>query len=288
MATLRIEHRTVYSYVRPVSFGRHRLVLRPREGHDLRIMSMNLQIAPRHRLTWARDVFGNSIAIVEFQEAAERLEILSESIVQRTPPFPNEERHDPWKVPFPVHYDPMEAVIAAAYRVPSYPDDENAVRNWLKHVLPKPTGDAESVVAALGAAIHNTVQYRRRGEKGVQSPTQTLELGSGSCRDSATLMMEAARTLGIAARFASGYLDCAASVAGRASTHAWVEFYLPDLGWRGYDSTIGEPTSLKHVTVGVSHHPRGVMPVTGRFLGDAADFRELTVAVKTETVAMSP
>lgn len=288
MATLRIEHHTEYSYARPVSFGRHRLVLRPREGHDLRIISMKLEITPAHDLTWTRDVYGNSIAIVEFREAAERLQIFSESVVQRAPPFPREEPCEPWRVPYPVHYDPLEAPIADAYRVASYPDDGRAVRKWLEKALPHPAGDAESVITAIGTAVHRAVSYRRRGEKGVQSPAQTLELATGSCRDSATLMMEAARTLGIAARFASGYLDCAASAAGRASTHAWVEFYLPDLGWRGYDSTIGEPTSLKHVTVGVSHHPRGVMPVTGRFLGDPADFRELTVTVKTETVGMSP
>ena len=81
----------------------------------------------------------------------------------------------------------------------------------------------------------------------------------------ATLMMEAGRVLGIAMRFASGYLDCAASVAGRASTHAWIEAYLPGLGWRGFDPTLGEPSSLKHIVVGVSSHPRGVMPISGMF-----------------------
>jgi transglutaminase-like putative cysteine protease len=118
--------------------------------------------------------------------------------------------------------------------------------------------------------------------KGVQNPAKTLELASGSCRDMATLMMDAARVLGIAARFASGYLDCPASEAGRASMRAWTEFYLPALGWRGYDPTIGEPTSLKHVTTGVSNHPRGVMPVSGMFVGASSDYRELVVQVTTE------
>jgi transglutaminase-like putative cysteine protease len=98
----------------------------------------------------------------------------------------------------------------------------------------------------------------------------------------ATLMMDAARVLGIAARFASGYLDCPASVAGRASMHAWTEVYLPALGWRGYDPTLGEATSLKHVTTGVSNHPRGVMPVSGMFVGVSSDYREMIVQVTTE------
>lgn len=288
MSTLRIEHRTTYVYARPVSFGRHRLVLRPREGHDLRIASMRLSLAPKHRLVWARDVFGNSVALVEFTEAADRLEIVSETVVERAPPFPSAEPHAPWSVAFPVVYDPLETAATEVYLRPSYQADAAAVQAWLKGKIPKALGDAESVVAALGAAVHDAVHYLRRSEKGVQNPRQTLELGSGSCRDMATLMMEAARAVGLATRFASGYLNCAASTAGRASTHAWVEVYLPDLGWRGFDPTIGEPTSLKHVVTGVSNHPRGVMPVSGRFLGDAADFLRLDVSVKTETVAMAP
>jgi transglutaminase-like putative cysteine protease len=119
----------------------------------------------------------------------------------------------------------------------------------------------------------------------VQSPAETLRLASGSCRDMATLMMEAGRVLGYATRFASGYLDCAASIAGRASTHAWTEFYLPALGWRGFDPTLGEPTSLKHVVTGVSNHPRGVMPVSGKFTGSSSDCLEMIVQVTTEQLS---
>jgi len=103
-----------------------------------------------------------------------------------------------------------------------------------------------------------------------------------------TLMMEAARLLGVAARFASGYLHCAASVAGHASTHAWAEIYLPTLGWRGFDPTTGAAVSLRHVTTGVSSHPRGVMPVSGTFVGDRADYRALEVTVKTTELSSTP
>jgi transglutaminase-like putative cysteine protease len=131
----------------------------------------------------------------------------------------------------------------------------------------------------LNKEIHQRIKYQRRDEKGVQSPAQTLESGVGSCRDMATLMMESARSMGIAARFASGYLDCAASSAGRASMHAWAEVYLAEMGWIGYDPTIGETTSEKHVVVGVSNHPRGVMPVSGRYLGSSSEYLEMNVAV---------
>jgi transglutaminase-like putative cysteine protease len=282
MTTLRIEHRTIYTYARPVSFGRHRLVLCPRSGHDLHVRSMKLEIFPAYDLAWARDVFGNSVALVHFLEPADRLEVSSDVLIEREPPFPSKDVHEPWKVPFPVLYDPLETTITSAYQLPSYPDDVEILREWLDHEVPGPDrSDAEGVVISLGEIIRQRVTYQRRNEKGVQTPAQTLRLKSGSCRDMATLLMDAIRILGIASRFASGYLDCPASIAGRASTHAWTEYYLPGLGWRGFDPTIGEPTSLKHVVIGVSNHPRGVMPISGMFSGTSADYREMTVSVKT-------
>lgn len=285
MARLRIIHRTEYQYIRPVTFGRHRLVLRPREGHDLRIESMQLDIFPEHHLEWARDVFGNSIAIVDFLTSSGVLTVVNTVDVFRTAPFPRQEPHEPWRAAYPVAYDPVEAVFAAAYQVLSYPNDADQLLAWTKGIgIPVDCGDAETVVFEIGAAIRRDIKYQRRLEKGVQSTGETLRLKSGSCRDMATLMMDACRTLGIAARFASGYLDCAASIAGRASTHAWTEFYLPGLGWRGYDATIGESASLKHVTTGVSNHPRGVMPITGKFNGSQSDCRKMEVQVTTEAL----
>ncbi|MGC3966212.1 MAG: transglutaminase family protein [Pirellulales bacterium] len=255
---------------------------------------MSLELFPTHRLTWSRDVFGNSIALAEFLEPADRLEVRSQVVVQRLPLYAGEEPHARGKVPFPVVYDPLESIVASAYQTLSYPDDGEAVRTWLDEQIPPAarsnpeTIDAERIIEQLGLAVKEHVKYLRRTEKGVQSPAQTLELGTGSCRDMAVLMMDAARVLGLSARFASGYLDCAASHVGRASTHAWAEIYLPLIGWTGYDATIGEPTSLKHVVTGVSNHPRGVMPISGMFHGEASDYIDLTVSVKTEQITPTP
>jgi transglutaminase-like putative cysteine protease len=285
MPHLQIQHRTIYKYSRPVSFGRHRLVLRPREGHDVRVERMELAITPAHRISWTRDVFGNSVAIVDFTAPATELEISSNVLLHRSTPFPEPEPRDPWQVPYPVAYDPLETTIAAAYQALSYPEELDWVRSWLDRELPaRESNDAEAMLFAVGALIHRQIKYRRRYEKGVQTPAQTLATGSGSCRDVATLLMEAARVLGVAARFVSGYLDCAASEAGRAVMHAWTEIYLPSLGWRGYDSTIGQPTALKHVVVGVSNHPRGVMPVSGMFTGASSDYQTMDVQVKIEKI----
>lgn len=282
MQRLRIRHLTRYRYSRAVPLSRHRLVLRPREGHDLRIEQFALHIEPAHRITWVRDVFGNSIAWVDFNAEANTLSIEVEAVVRRFVPFPARELHDPVRVAYPVQYDALELPVITGYQSVTYVEEMPAVFAWLNQSLQVDAADAEGTALALCQLIHRTIRYRRREEKGVQSPAQTLELASGSCRDVATLMMEAARALRLGARFASGYLHGSASLAGVASTHAWCEIYLPALGWRGFDATLGTAISLCHVVTGVSNHPRGVMPVSGSFVGNRADFSGMTAQVSTE------
>ena len=279
---IRVEHSTTYCYTEPVRFGRHRLVLRPREGHDIRVEQMRLQVEPAHRLEWVLDVFGNSVALVDFLEPADRLAIVSEVIVERMAPFPARDLHGPWRIAFPPTYEPLEAAIVAPYQAPSFLDGAGPVQAWLQADLTTDPADAEGTMVALASLVNRTIRYRRRAEKGVQPPAETLELGTGSCRDMATLMMDAARLLGVAARFASGYLHCAASEAGHASTHAWAEVYLPTLGWRGFDPTSGGAITPRHIVTGVSHHPRGVMPVSGIYVGAPSAFSGQQVTVKTE------
>lgn len=278
---LRIEHVTTYTYRNPVQLHRHRLVLRPREGHDLRVEHMHLQLTPAYHLQWVRDVFGNSIALVDWLEPADTLRIVNDVIVERLTPFPARGLHEPWVVPFPPQYDPAERAVVAVYAEPTYPDDVPAVKAWLDTEPFADPLDAEGTILALCRRVFAAVRYRRRMEKGVQTPAETLAAGSGSCRDMATLLMDAARISGVAARFASGYLHGSASQAGQASMHAWAEVYLPTLGWRGFDPTIGNVTAMSHIVTGVSTHPRGVMPVSGSFSGGPADYVGLTVTVTT-------
>lgn len=288
MLRLEVRHRTVYTYSEPVAFGQHRLVLRPREGHDLRIVDMLVQIEPAHEITWIRDVYGNSIALVDFTALAKRLEIASDVTVERVEPFPEKHFHEPWLVAWPVAYAVEEQPVIDAYRRLSFPDDAARLEKWLDETLPRRAADAEGMLLDLCSRVHASVAYRRRGEKGVQTPRATLETASGSCRDLATLLMDAARVLGVASRFASGYAHGAASLAGHASTHAWTECYLPGLGWRGFDPTSGKATGLQHVATGVSQHPRGVMPVSGSFVGARQLFLAMQVEVQTRELGPAP
>jgi transglutaminase-like putative cysteine protease len=233
---------------------------------------------------WIRDVFGNSIALVDWLEPAGTLRIVNDVMVERTAPFPGRTLHQPWVVPFPPQYDPLETAIVAAYSQPNYPDDVSVLQAWLQEAPEPQPSDAEGTMLELCRRVFSTVKYRRRPEKGVQTPAETIRLASGSCRDMATLLMEVARVSGVAARFASGYLHGRVSMAGQASTHAWAEVYLPTLGWRGFDPTIGGVTSSHHIVTGVCTHPRGVMPVSGRFTGARADYLGFAATVKSTLI----
>jgi transglutaminase-like putative cysteine protease len=283
MSRLRITHDTTYRYRSPVTFGPHRLVLRPREGHDLRIESMELSVAPAHELRWSQDLLGNAICTLTFLASADTLHIRSDVIMERSA-HATADLQSLRREAYPLGYDALEQGMASAYLEFSFLKDAPLVQRWVIESVGIPArGDALTALQRLNQEIFERFVYQRRDEKGVQSPAETLSLGSGSCRDKATLFMESARALGIAARFASGYLDCPASQAGRASTHAWAEVYLPHSGWLGFDPTIGEATSSKHTVVGVSHHPRGVMPISGQYTGSRSNYLGLDVQVKIET-----
>jgi transglutaminase-like putative cysteine protease len=289
MSYLRIFHETTYLYSRPVTFGLHRLVLRPREGHDIRVEEMRLEIEPEFELHWSRDVFGNSVATLQLLRPGSLLIIRNRLLLQQAAPFPTEGIHPAHPIAFPPDYSPLEREVVASYLTPVFPEEGLVVRDWARGVIASCSySSSENVVALLNTHIHNTVRAIRRDMKGVQDPTLTLSEGSGSCRDQATLLMEALRALGLPARFASGYLDCQASESGCAATHAWVEAYLPEIGWSGYDPTLGEATSHRHVVTGVSNHPRGVMPVVGSYWGLRSEFLEMNVRVQTERFAQLP
>jgi transglutaminase-like putative cysteine protease len=249
----------------------------------VRLLGMELTVAPAHELRWSRDLFGNTIGTLIFKAPAQLLHIRSDVLIERAV-FGSADLSELPRETYPFSYDALEQGLAAAYLKLSFPEDAAAVQSWLTSTLRvPPEGDGLAALQLLNAELFTACVYRRRDERGVQSPAETLSLRSGSCRDKATLFMEAARALGMAARFASGYLDCAASQAGRASTHAWAEVYLPQSGWVGFDPTIGETTSSKHTVVGVSHHPRGVMPISGQYTGNRSHYLGLEVSVKLQS-----
>jgi len=283
---IRFAHRTVYRYSGPVEFRRHRLVLRPRESHFERLERFRITTSPASTLHWHQDVFGNILAQAVFSERADQLIIESDFVVAKirsgsvvhSPPVSE-------GLEYPVMYAGIEDAAVSLYRSPVYPPEVEELRRWVRsHDLLPSAGARGPIFERMAQAVHQRVVYQRREEPGVQSPSETLQRRSGSCRDTALLLMEAARSLGYAARFVSGYLESDDSRAARGSTHAWTEVYCPDRGWLGFDPSIGAPVGDGHVAVAVSHHPRGVMPITGSFKTHGHFSQGLTVGITSERI----
>ena len=280
---IRIQHRTTYRYAAEVRLGTHRVMVRPREGHDLHIESSILTIRPAHAIHWMRDVNGNSIALVDFLERSDELMIYSELDLSHYDADPLDFRVELYAVHYPFVYDPWTLPELTAFTHIVFPADTEIVRRWLEQFWqPGKLAETVSLLNKLNTHIFTKFKYRRRDEYGVQRPAETLIKNSGSCRDFATLFIEACRSWGLAARFVSGYMLCEATEAGNATTHAWAEVYLPGAGWKGFDPTSGIMAGSQHVAVAVSRHPEAATPISGSFIGAPDVFCGIEVDVKLE------
>ncbi len=278
-----LRHETIYTYSQPVKFSEHRLVVRPKEGHDVRLNEMNLTTFPQSDVFWYRDMLDNNIAVANFAEMAAELRIISEFSVSVPQ---SKAKTSPIFLPYPSLVAGIEQMVAVPYLQYIYPPEVATLRQWFEGsgLAPKP-GQKAAIFDDMAILIHRVIKYTRREESGVQSPAETLRLSSGSCRDMAVLMIETSRALGYPARFVSGYMESESSLVGRGSTHAWAEVYLPELGWTGFDPSIGAQVGPGHIAVGVSHHPRGVMPITGGFTGPPSLGKSMKVAITTKRLA---
>lgn len=285
MRTLNIHHHTRYTYGAPVTFLPHRLFLRPREGHDVRVVQSLLEIEPAASVVWHRDTFSNSVAVVEFQESSDRLSILSRATIEHYEEMPYDYSLEPYVAEFPFQYDATDRFELMPYQQLLFAKEDAALRTWVSEFWQPgdriPTAD---LLSRLNGAIPARFAYNQREAPGVQRPTETLAIGAGSCRDFATLFMETCRFLGLASRFVSGYLHAPGLPAAQGATHAWTEVYLPGAGWRGYDSTTGNIIGGDHITVAVSRHPESIPPIAGAFSGSALGAPEMAVEV---TVTMA-
>jgi transglutaminase-like putative cysteine protease len=282
MRRLKIEHSTHYDYSSEVDLLPHTLLVRPREGHDIRIESSTLTIAPANRVKWHRDAYGNSVGVVTFLEPAAALTIASETVIQHYEEAPLDFVVEDYAVNYPFQYNPHERIDLIPYEMPVFPWDSTAIREWLEGFWhPGNLIETYVLLDQLNKAIAENFEYKMREEPGVQSPAVTLEAGRGSCRDFATLFIEACRYIGLAARFVSGYLHAPGVDDHRGATHAWSEVYLPGAGWKGFDSTTGKVAGSDNIAVAVHRHPGAVPPVAGSFVapGDCTSTMSVTVQV---------
>jgi transglutaminase-like putative cysteine protease len=290
MPLLTIHHKTEYRYDRPVGFGEHRVMLRPRDGHDCRVLSSELVISPEpSSLRWIHDVFGNSVAIADFDIESDRLVFDSTVTVEHYPLDDVVLTPDDDAYYYPFAYSPEEFLDLTPSMTPQYSDPDGALAAWAMQFLSD--GDRTKTLDLLVGMTHGVRQsfgYRKRHEHGTQHPLDTLSIGSGTCRDFALFMIEALRRLGIAARFVSGYIfipgDEAHGYVGGGSTHAWVRAYLPGAGWVEFDPTNGIVGNRDLIRVAVARDPQQAIPLHGTYVGPAAAHLGMDVTIHVVSV----
>jgi len=283
MQRLMISHLTEYAYASPVTLGPHQLMLRPREGHDVRIESSKLEISPVAALKWHRDAFDNSVAVATFSAPTDKLTVASEVTIEHYEDAPLDFVIEDYAVNYPFVYGPDERVELVPYQQLAYPTGQDGLRDWVASLgLAQGPIETYALLAQMNGAIAGSFTYARREEPGVQTPTQTLADRRGSCRDYAALFIEACRYLGLASRFVSGYVHAPSTEAGNAATHAWAEVYLPGPGWKGFDPTSGEITGANHIAVAVARRPESVPPVSGTFTGPTGPPATMMVDVRVQ------
>jgi transglutaminase-like putative cysteine protease len=283
MPIVTVTHRTTYAYKHPVTLGPHRLMLRPRESPEHRLILHDIDILPQADLAWSQDVSGNSIAIATFATPTDSLMIESRATIDLSAPawpvFPIAAT----AIEYPFLYSDDEWADLGALTRPQFEDNERLLATWIEgFVLRRPT-DTLSLLKDINAGVAAQMSYEIRESEGTQSPLQTLRRGRGSCRDFAVLLAESARALGLGARLVSGYLfDPGRVLVGSGdsgSTHAWVEIYIPGAGWITFDPTNQSVGSSNLVPVAVARDIRQAVPVSGSFSGSPDALVDMTVEV---------
>jgi transglutaminase-like putative cysteine protease len=269
MQRYKIIHRTYYNYSGEVTLGPHHLLVRPREDYDLRIESFVLNISPTASIDWYRDVEGNSVAIATFTLPSSQLFIESEAVIQQYNESPLDFIVADYAINYPFTYEANDQVLLSAYMIVAESATIPLLSQWIATFWQANESiQSYSLLQRLAEHIYQTLAYKVREEPGVQTAQQTLSNGTGSCRDFALLFMEAAKCLGLAARFVSGYLHAPLMSDKVGATPAWAEVYLPGAGWLAFDPTIGKIAGSDHIAVAVSRLPDAVPPIRGSFIGD--------------------
>ncbi|WP_116134245.1 transglutaminase family protein [Tropicimonas sp. IMCC34043] len=283
MVSIYTAHTTTYRYWHEVSLGPHRLMLRPRETRDLRLVSHALSIEPEASVTWAHDAAGNAIATATFDSQTDHLVIKSSSQIELSAPLWPVFAISASAIEYPFLYANDEWVDLGALTVPQHDDPGGRFSLWIEgFVAARPT-DTLSLLTDISNGVSAQISYQSRESEGTQAPLETLDRGWGTCRDFAVLLAEAVRVLGFGARIVSGYLfdpgNALIGSGGPGSTHAWVEIFVPGAGWIAFDPTNRSVGGKNLIPVSVARDIRQVVPVAGSFAGANGALAGLDVEV---------
>jgi transglutaminase-like putative cysteine protease len=279
---LRIRHATTYRYAQPVSFGPHRLMLRPRDSFDLRVIDTAITISPQASLRWMHDAYGNPVAMATFAGSSDTLDVVSELVIQRFGSALPRTRVDADVESSEISYTPAERAVLQPYLDLAAADPGGALDIWLQDFRARQNGG--HLLRALAREISTGLTYAVRYDEGTQHPLDTLQMAAGSCRDYAWLFIELARRLGFAARFVTGYIHDRSPESGPLAsvvglTHAWADVFIPNDGWVEFDPTNNLVADRQLLRVAVARVPEDASPISGSYVGPAGAFLGLGVGV---------
>jgi transglutaminase-like putative cysteine protease len=287
---LRVSHLTRYEYDHEVGFSPHVLYLRPREFAQQRLLFHRLSVQPEAKLSHVRDAYDNNFSWAHFWERSSCLNIRSEFEVEQNLTNPFDFILKPYASTVPFGYEPVFAFALGPYLAPPFDDTQARLRAWLdEHFIDRPK-DTVAYLTALNTLLYQSLRYARREERGIQPSTVTLDLGGGACRDYAVLLVELARTLGLAARFVSGYMFAPPDDNQRTlgAMHAWAEVYLPGGGWRGLDPTHGIWCDENFIPVAHAAQAEAVNPIQGTIYSPTPVSSRLHADVVVERLESTP
>jgi transglutaminase-like putative cysteine protease len=269
-----VRHQTVYRYSAPVRLAGHVLRLNPRPDAGA-LVSRDLTITPEpRRREETADAFGNLITQVAFEGLTDLLAIESRFALD-VAVNPASAGAPPPLLPWSSKpSDPQAAYLAGAV--------DGAVHAFAQRLASQSGGKSFAFLDRLNETIYRDIRHDIRPEGSARHPEETLALGHGACRDVTMLFLAACRSLGVPARFVSGYQAHADTPDGRRHLHAWPEAFVPGVGWRGYDPTHGLAISNGHVGLSAAPDQSGTMPVEGGFYGDGVSSM-LTYAIEITT-----
>ncbi|HRH96700.1 MAG TPA: transglutaminase family protein, partial [Prosthecobacter sp.] len=274
-----LHHRTSYRYERPIALGPQVVRLRPAPYSRTRILSYSLKVTPeQHFLNWQQDPQSNYLARLVFEEKTREFSVEVDVVAEMSVLNPFDFFLEPDAEHFPFDYDDtldneLAPFLKCLDLTPKFADYYTAVEKELLAMKPWPPRTID-VLVAINQRLWKDISYTIRMEPGVQTPEESLTKRSGSCRDSAWLMVQIMRRLGIASRFVSGYLiqlkPDVKSLDGPSGTevdftdlHAWCEVYLPGAGWIGLDPTSGLLAGEGHIPLAATPDPGSAAPISG-------------------------
>jgi len=281
---LHVTHLSRYEYDGVVRFSPHLLYLHPREAPLRRVSSFNFNISPDAKIVWARDAHDVEHAIAWFWDGARALSIRTDFDVETRDSNPFDFILRPGAASFPFAYEPSERFNLSSYLAPPPEETQRALRAWLDAQAFKRPGETVSFISGLNQLLYSNMNYVRREDPDIQDARTTLARGSGACRDYAVLLVALFRTLGLAARFVSGYVYSETDDSHRSlgAMHAWAEVYLPGAGWKGVDPTHGVFCDDSFIPVAHAPSAESVNPIQGSIYSSTRVRSSLFTDVRVE------